>query len=482
MYKYTIYLLLILCLVSPAFGQSYNSSTDFRIWGLTSIGKGNNNPTFPGALLELGMPGTNKGILLPRAFDTTSIQEPAFGMFGYFISQQCVGVYDGGSWNLLPKGLSDSLRERITITAAAARYIPLLQKGVSNGVANLDGAGKIPYQLLPDTVFKSGKNIFNSDGVLTGHRLIEQKNYGLTFTGSTLPDNNGIVRSGRLTTSATSFGVLHYNTDFNTSSAMQIDMGEVKLNTTTPSGITNFGINGNSVLMQSDGSDGSERAGLNLYSKGLTSSKTLFGLSVTGGGSTSNFEILGTKASLQTELFGIGTDQPVDKLHVSGNILSEGQITVSGNLSKKYPSSIITYINPSSGGGGGNIVYIGADNNLKGQFYFGEDGSIAISPKNGITNVIGAVRYSGALQLREGGAAAAMGLANLPGGTTSVVINTVLVTANSRIFLTVNSVSDPNATTNICVSSRTPGNSFTITWGKSAAVSGTIAWQIVEPY
>jgi hypothetical protein len=82
----------------------------------------------------------------------------------------------------------------------------------------------------------------------------------------------------------------------------------------------------------------------------------------------------------------------------------------------------------------------------------------------------------GGLLVKEG-ANATMGTGTL-NGTTAVVVNTTKVTANSRIFL---SIQAPGGTPSgtIYVSARTAGTSFSV---KSQALdTSTFAWLIVEP-
>jgi len=81
------------------------------------------------------------------------------------------------------------------------------------------------------------------------------------------------------------------------------------------------------------------------------------------------------------------------------------------------------------------------------------------------------------LRIKEGGAAAKMGTLTL-NGTTEVTVATTAVTANSRIFL---SVQEPGGTpAGACyVSSRVAGTSFGV---KGVALDTSIvAWLIVEP-
>lgn len=81
------------------------------------------------------------------------------------------------------------------------------------------------------------------------------------------------------------------------------------------------------------------------------------------------------------------------------------------------------------------------------------------------------------LSIKEG-SNARMGVATLSGGT--VVVSTTAVTANSRIFLTQQTVSGVSVATAVAITARTAATSFTIS---SANVLDTsdIAWMIVEP-
>ena len=75
------------------------------------------------------------------------------------------------------------------------------------------------------------------------------------------------------------------------------------------------------------------------------------------------------------------------------------------------------------------------------------------------------------------GTNATMGLTTLSSG--SATVNTSKVTANSRIFLT---IQDPNGGTvgTVYVSARTAATSFTIT-STSGSDASKVAWLIVEP-
>lgn len=89
--------------------------------------------------------------------------------------------------------------------------------------------------------------------------------------------------------------------------------------------------------------------------------------------------------------------------------------------------------------------------------------------------VAGGLRVGGGLQLEEG-TNEWMGVATLVNGT--VTVNNTRVTANSRIFLTVQT---PGGTPGspLRVSARSAGVSFTIS--TAASDTSTVAWMIVEP-
>lgn len=70
-----------------------------------------------------------------------------------------------------------------------------------------------------------------------------------------------------------------------------------------------------------------------------------------------------------------------------------------------------------------------------------------------------------------------MGTATLVGGT--VTVANTSVAANSRIFLTAQSVGGTAGA--LAVTARTAGTSFTIT-STSGTDTSTVAWMIVEPF
>jgi hypothetical protein len=81
------------------------------------------------------------------------------------------------------------------------------------------------------------------------------------------------------------------------------------------------------------------------------------------------------------------------------------------------------------------------------------------------------------LEVAEG-ANAKQGVATLVAGT--VTVANTSVTANSRIFLTVQSLGTVAVPSGYCVSARTPGTSFTIL-ASVATDTSVVAYEIFEP-
>ena len=76
------------------------------------------------------------------------------------------------------------------------------------------------------------------------------------------------------------------------------------------------------------------------------------------------------------------------------------------------------------------------------------------------------------------GTNATMGLATLVAGV--VVVSTTKVTANSRIFLTRQTIAGTLGSS-VDVTARTAGTSFTITANGSILDTSTVAWLLIEP-
>jgi hypothetical protein len=104
-------------------------------------------------------------------------------------------------------------------------------------------------------------------------------------------------------------------------------------------------------------------------------------------------------------------------------------------------------------------------------------GVIAPAEKLTVAGNIAVSSVGNGLKIAEG-ANAKMGTATLVAGT--VTVNTTAVTANSRIFLTAQTLGTIARPAAVGVTARTAGVAFTITSGDVADTS-TVAWLIVEP-
>jgi hypothetical protein len=93
---FTSFILLILALSSQ--GQvNLLKWTDNRFYNAATFGKGDDTPTDPSAWLEIGKPGTSRGLLLPRTL-TTNITSPAYGLAIVNTLDSSIRYWDGVRW------------------------------------------------------------------------------------------------------------------------------------------------------------------------------------------------------------------------------------------------------------------------------------------------------------------------------------------------------------------------------------------------
>ena len=167
---------------------------------------------------------------------------------------------------------------------------------------------------------------------------------------------------------------------------------------------------------------------------------------------------------------------------VSGNTSISGDLLVSGGISgtgasRAHKLNLYTGTPATSG----NIAWSDGSGSQVSAITMNDDASINFTGSKVIVNPT--LQTQAGIQIKEGGTNARMGVASFPSGTTSVVVNTIAVTANSRIFLTVQSTNAVAPISTPVISARTPGSNFTISWSKNASTdTGTVAWMIVEPY
>lgn len=148
---------------------------------------------------------------------------------------------------------------------------------------------------------------------------------------------------------------------------------------------------------------------------------------------------------------------------------STGLATFAGSVSAG------TFI-PASGAAPTNGLYLPGTNNP----------AISANSTKVLDCISTAARVTGNLSLTTAGnkllikegTNAAMGASTLVGGT--VTVNNTLVSASSRIFLTVQSLGTVAAPKAVAVTARTAGTSFTIT-SADATDTSVVAWHIVEP-
>ena len=184
----------------PIFAQSYNSSADYKIWGVASIGKGSNSPTSSDALLELGLPGTNKGVLLPRVLDTSTIGNPGFGMFVYSISQRAICYHDGTTWHVAMSSVDADARYKLStyvpswgeITGKPATFAPSAHTHTLSDVTGLQTALNLKADKTTSIIAGTG---LTGGGDLSANRTIAA-NFG-TAAGTIAQGNDSRINNGQ---------------------------------------------------------------------------------------------------------------------------------------------------------------------------------------------------------------------------------------------------------------------------------------------
>lgn len=133
----------------------------------------------------------------------------------------------------------------------------------------------------------------------------------------------------------------------------------------------------------------------------------------------------------------------------------------------------------SDNGGAGNGLLVGTTNSAP--MILGTNNTAAVTIDTSQTATFAANAklgtVGGGIYVKEG-TNATMGVTTLVLGTKT--ISTTKVTANSRIFLAVESIGTVTVPTVVGVTARTPGTSFVIT-SASAVDTSSISWLIVEP-
>lgn len=172
---------------------------------------------------------------------------------------------------------------------------------------------------------------------------------------------------------------------------------------------------------------------------------------------------------------GYGSNVPINNtsLIVGTSSASSVKTTIQGSASQ---SADLTQWKNSSGT---ILTAFQAD----GKLVFGPSGSQDTNLYRSAANVLAtdddvSLKTAGkGIQIKEG-SNARMGTATLVGGT--VTVNNTSVTANTRIFLTVQSLGTVTVPTAIAVTARTAATSFTIT-SADATDTSVVAYQLIEP-
>lgn len=177
------------------------------------------------------------------------------------------------------------------------------------------------------------------------------------------------------------------------------------------------------------------------------------------------FSVTRTGVAVTAMAYGNSTDSGITHT-------INGSISATSNINTVVGAAISGgRISPTGTTVPGNGVYLPATNTLG--FSTNSVASLQFGPLGDIT----LQKVGGGLLVKEG-TNAKMGIATLSGGT--VVVSTTAVTANSRIFLTAQSLGTVAVPSGYGVSARTAGTSFTIL-ASAPTDTSTIAWMIVEP-
>jgi hypothetical protein len=161
--------------------------------------------------------------------------------------------------------------------------------------------------------------------------------------------------------------------------------------------------------------------------------------------------------------FGNSTDNPTFGFSGTGTATFSGQVTA------------LRFV-PTSGTAATNGLYLVGANNPG----LSANSTKVIDWTSTLVTITGnlSLGTAGNKLLVKEGSNAAMGVATLVGGT--VTVSNTLVTASSRIFLSIQSLGTVAAPKAIGVTARTAATSFTIT-SADATDTSAVAWHIIEP-
>ncbi|NML71789.1 hypothetical protein HHL23_18600 [Chryseobacterium sp. RP-3-3] len=294
---------------------------------------GINTPT-PNMDAALDVVSTNKGILNTRiALSSTASPSPlsthVAGMMVYntaTVSDVIPGLYynDGSKWiktgdsagNVAITNSLTSTANTITSTVNGIASATTAVNTVNNTVSGNTLTTTVNGVSSSAVTLPQGVNIYNSDGTLTGNRMVSTNNKMLWFQNGTSNVNNHIAFDINVavpgSTRIISRGSRHSLIRALINSSRTLDMELL--------------------------TDGTSR----LLSTGST--ELFIGTNSSSGplvfGANNNRAILATNGN-----FGIGTTTPSQKLHVMGNILASGTITPDYVFEKHFEGA--SKLNPS---------------------------------------------------------------------------------------------------------------------------------------
>ncbi len=262
----------------------------------------------------------------------------------------------------------------------------------------------------------------------------------------------------------------------NTASSQQVSFNAYETGNTA---VVEFRLNGN-IGTSSVTSDMFKMLGSGFNGFGINNPTER--LSLKGFGSTTSKVIRGYQSDSTTESFNITDNGTLTLKNGAGNPIVIGTgpvgsaiwINKASQLSTNFSfqaDATSSYFNAITGGGIGFYL----DNATE---LMTIDATSARIKKDVVITGNATLSVAGnGLYIKEG-TNATMGVVTLIGGTG--VVNTTKVTANSRIFLTIQSLGTVTVPTAVGVTVRVAGTSFTIT-SANAIDTSVVAWQIIEP-
>lgn len=108
------------------------------LWATNSYAQVGIGTTNPSANAVLDVSSANKGLMLPRLADTTSVSNPSAGLMIFNMQAKAPAFHDGAKWNNLSAANAVADSVTYTITSANNGFVngtyPLA--GVSHGISN----------------------------------------------------------------------------------------------------------------------------------------------------------------------------------------------------------------------------------------------------------------------------------------------------------------------------------------------------------